>query len=73
MRIVDQADACWEIVNRITSGGIIIQGNSMGSMIARIMVAQRPKRTLALIISGCAYQPEHSQMKEWGERFRNEG
>lgn len=73
VRIVDQADACWEVVDRITSGGIIIQGNSMGSMIARIMAAQRPERTLALIISGCAYQPERSQMKEWGERFRNEG
>jgi pimeloyl-ACP methyl ester carboxylesterase len=45
----------------------------MGSMVARVMAAQRPERTLALIISGCAYQPERSQMKEWGERFRNEG
>jgi 3-oxoadipate enol-lactonase len=50
VRIVDQADACWEAVDRITSSGIIIQGNSMG-----------------------AYQPERSQMKEWGERFRKEG
>jgi len=73
VRIVDQADACWEVVDRITSGGIIIQGNSMGSMVARVMAAQRPERTLALIISGCAYQPERSQMKEWGERFRKEG
>ena len=73
VRIVDQADACWEVVDRVTSGGIIIQGNSMGSMVARVMAAQRPERTLALIISGCAYQPERSQMKEWGERFRNEG
>ena len=41
----------------------------MGSMVARVMAAQRPERTRALIISGCAYQPERSQMKEWGERF----
>jgi pimeloyl-ACP methyl ester carboxylesterase len=73
VRIVDQADACWEVVDRITAGGIVIQGNSMGSMVARVMAAQRPERTLVLIISGCAYQPERSQMKEWGERFRQEG
>ncbi len=73
VQIIDQADAAWEVVDRVTSGPIIIQGNSMGSMVARIMAAQRPERTLALIISGCAYQPVRTQMKEWGERFRNEG
>jgi pimeloyl-ACP methyl ester carboxylesterase len=71
--ISDQADACWEIVDRFTNGGLIIQGNSMGSMVARHMAAQRPDRTRALILSGCGYQPTREQMGGWKERYEKEG
>lgn len=73
VRVADQADAAWEIVDRITSGKLIIQGNSMGSMVARHMAARRPERTLALILSGCGYQPTREQMGGWKERYEKEG
>ena len=73
VRIADQADACWEVVDRFSTGGLVIQGNSMGSMVARHMAAQRPDRTLALILSGCGYQPTREQMGGWKERYEKEG
>lgn len=73
VRIADQAEACWEIVDRFTSGCLIIQGNSMGSMVARHMAAARPGRTLALILSGCGYQPTREQMGGWKARYEKEG
>ncbi len=71
--IADQADACWEVVDRISTGPLVIQGNSMGSMVARHMAAGRPGRTLALILSGCGYQPTREQMGGWKERYEREG
>jgi pimeloyl-ACP methyl ester carboxylesterase len=73
VRVADQADAAWEVVDRITAGPLIIQGNSMGSMVARHMAAQRPDRTRALILSGCGYQPTREQMGGWKERYEKEG
>ncbi len=71
--IADQAEACWEVVDRISTGPLVIQGNSMGSMVARHMAAGRPDRTLALILSGCGYQPTREQMGGWKERYEREG
>jgi 3-oxoadipate enol-lactonase len=73
VRIEDQAEAAWEVVDAITTGPLVIQGNSMGSMVARHMAAGRPERCLALILSGCGYQPTREQMGGWKERYEKEG
>ena len=72
--IPDQAEACWEVLDRIAPGEkAIIHDNSMGSMIAKHMVYQQPERTLALIISGTGYLKERTPMARWEERYRKEG
>ena len=71
--IADQAQACWEVVDRITDGKIIIHGNSMGSMIAKYMVVQQPERALCLIVSGTGYLPSRQAMVTWAKRYREEG
>jgi pimeloyl-ACP methyl ester carboxylesterase len=71
--IADQAQACWEVVDRISTGPLVIQGNSMGSMVARHMAAAQPARTRALILSGCGYQPTREQMGGWKARYEKEG
>jgi pimeloyl-ACP methyl ester carboxylesterase len=71
--IADQAQACWEVVDSIAPGPLVIQGNSMGSMVARHMAAGQPERTRALILSGCGYQPTREQMGGWKARYEKEG
>ncbi len=71
--IDDQAEACWEIIDRYTSGGAIIHGNSFGSEVAMHMAEQRPARTRALIISGCGYVPDNAVFLTWAKRYRDEG
>lgn len=69
----DHAAACWEAVDRISDGGIIIQGNSVGSQVAMHMAAERPGRVLALIISGTGYPPPREPTARWKERYEREG
>ncbi len=69
----DQADACWEIVDRFTTGGAIIHGNSFGSEVAMHMAQRRPERTQALILSGCGYVPTSEIFLRWAKRYREEG
>jgi pimeloyl-ACP methyl ester carboxylesterase len=71
--IEDHADACWEIVDRMTSGGAIIHGNSMGSEVAMHMAQRQPHRTKALILSGCGYVPTPEVFLRWADRYRTEG
>jgi pimeloyl-ACP methyl ester carboxylesterase len=72
--LADQAQATWELVDTITSGPIIIQGNSMGSEIAMHMADQRPERTLCMILSGCGYLPDIREIQLRGkEAYRQEG
>lgn len=72
--IADQAEACWETVDRIAGGSpVIIHGNSMGSMIAKHMVQQRTDRVLALIVSGTGYLPSRESMVRWKQRYQSEG
>ena len=72
--IADQAEACWELVDRITSGPIIIQGNSMGSEVAMHMADQQPKRSLCMILSGCGYLPDIREIQLRGKQaYRDEG
>src|SRR6185436_11247759 len=66
--IADQAAACWEAVDTVTSGPVILQGNSIGSSVAMSMATQRPKRALALIVSGAGYIRDRSMMMRWAER-----
>ncbi len=72
--MADQAQACWELVDRITSGPIIIQGNSMGSEVAMHMADQRPQRTHCMILSGCGYLPDIREIQLKGKQaYRDEG
>ena len=71
--IPDQAEACWEIVDRISSGPCIVHGNSMGSHIALHMADQQPDRVPAVILSGIGWSPGREPMKKWAERYAQEG
>ena len=71
--LADQAAACWEAVDRVTSDACILQGNSIGSSVAMLMAHQRPERTLALIVSGTGYIKDRSMMARWADRYRAEG
>jgi pimeloyl-ACP methyl ester carboxylesterase len=68
----DHAQACWEVVDRFTTGGAIIHGNSMGSEIAMRMAHQHPERVAALILSGCGC-PTREVFLNWAKRYRDEG
>ncbi|HEY3918940.1 MAG TPA: alpha/beta hydrolase [Stellaceae bacterium] len=72
LRIEDMAEACWEVVDRITASGAIIHGNSLGSRVAQWMAALQPKRTLALILSGTGFGSS-ANMARWVVRYREEG
>ena len=73
--LADQAEACWEVVDTISDGKLIIHGNSMGSFIGFHMAKQRPERTHCLIMSGTGYipGPVRAPMKAWKERYEKEG
>ena len=71
--VADQAAACWEVLDRIPSEGVIIQGNSLGAFVALHMAAQRPERTRALILSGCGYLKTREMMVRWKKRYQEEG
>jgi pimeloyl-ACP methyl ester carboxylesterase len=73
LSVGDQADAAWEVVDRISSGAVIIHGNSMGSMVAMEMASKQPSRVPALILSGCGYLPTRDPMKVWATRYAEEG
>lgn len=73
MRVADQADAAWEVVDQISSGKVIIHGNSMGSMVAMHMAHQQRDRVPALILSGTGYLPTRDAMKVWAKRYAEEG
>jgi 3-oxoadipate enol-lactonase len=69
----DHAAACWEAVDRVSDGGVIIQGNSVGSLIAQHMAHRRPDRVLALVISGTGYPPPREPSQRWKQRYEAEG
>jgi pimeloyl-ACP methyl ester carboxylesterase len=74
--LADQAEACWEVLDRVAPGQrAIVHGNSMGSFIAYHMVKQRPQQCHCLIMSGTGYipGPVRQPMKVWRERYQKEG
>jgi pimeloyl-ACP methyl ester carboxylesterase len=73
MTIEDMAVACWEVVDRVSSGGAIVHGNSLGSRVAQYMAAMEPKRTVALILSGTGFGGSSANMARWAVRYRDEG
>jgi pimeloyl-ACP methyl ester carboxylesterase len=73
LRVSDQADAAWEVVDQVSSGKCIIHGNSMGSMVAMQMASKQPERVPALILSGTGYLPSRDAMKVWAKRYAEEG
>lgn len=56
--LADHAAACWEAVDRVAGGPVIIHGNSMGSEVAMWMAHQRPQRTACIILSGFGFLPD---------------
>src|SRR5690348_543131 len=73
LKIENIAAACWELVDTVSGGGIIIHGNSLGSRVAEWMAAMQPKRTLALIVSGTGFGGSSEAMARWAKRYREEG
>jgi 3-oxoadipate enol-lactonase len=73
LSVSDQADAAWEVVDHISTGKVIIHGNSMGSMVAMQMAHKQPSRVPALILSGTGYLPTRDAMKVWAKRYAEEG
>ncbi len=71
--IADAAAACWEAVDRVSDGPIILHGNSIGSGVAQRMALQQSHRILALIISGTGYSPTAEVFARWVDRYRDEG
>ena len=71
--VADQAAACWEALDRLPSEDVIIQGNSLGAFVALHMAQLRPKRTCALILSGCGYLKTREMMVRWKKRYQEEG
>ena len=73
LTLADHAEACWEAVDLVSDGGIILQGNSVGSQVAMHMAAARPERILAMIISGTGYPPPREPTARWKQRYEKEG
>jgi pimeloyl-ACP methyl ester carboxylesterase len=71
--VADQAEACWEVIERISSDRIIIHGNSLGSFVAMHMANQRPEKIRAMILSGCGHLPTREMMVRWKTRYEQEG
>jgi len=72
--MADQAAAVWELLDTITDGPVIVQGNSMGSEVAMHMADQRPERMPCMILSGCGYLPDIRETQLKGkEAYRAEG
>jgi pimeloyl-ACP methyl ester carboxylesterase len=73
LTLADHAAACWETVDRVSDGGVIIQGNSVGSQVAMHMAAERPGRVLGLIISGTGYPPPREPAARMKQLYEKEG
>lgn len=71
--IADVADAAWEVADRVSTGDVIVHGNSMGSMVAMQMASRQPQRVSALILSGTGYLPVRTPMQVWAKRYAEEG
>jgi pimeloyl-ACP methyl ester carboxylesterase len=72
--MADQAEAVWELVDTISDGPVIVQGNSMGSEVAMHMADQRPERMPCMILSGCGYLPDIREIQLKGkDAYRQEG
>jgi pimeloyl-ACP methyl ester carboxylesterase len=72
--MADQAAAVWELLDTITDGPVIVQGNSMGSEVAMHMADQRLERIPCMILSGCGYLPDIRETQLKGkEAYRAEG
>lgn len=72
--MADQAEAHWEAIDRVSAEPVILHGNSMGSLTARIMAVQRPERTLAVILSGVGYSTNMREIQDrWKKRYTEEG
>jgi 3-oxoadipate enol-lactonase len=72
--IEDQAEAHWEVLDGISREPAILHGNSMGSLIARMMALQRPEQTAALILSGVGFSPNMREIQDrWKKRYTEEG
>jgi pimeloyl-ACP methyl ester carboxylesterase len=71
--ITDQAAACWEALDRVGAGNIIVHGNSMGAQVAVHMAHLQPSRVEALILSGAGFPPPTAPMLRMVERYKAEG
>jgi len=69
----DLAQACWEVVDEISTEAVILVGNSVGGSTITFMAGQRPQQTRALIFVGAAYLPDREFARMGGEPYRQKG
>ncbi|HEY7062809.1 MAG TPA: alpha/beta hydrolase [Chloroflexota bacterium] len=69
----DLAQACWEVIDEITSEPVILVGNSVGVSTIVFMAGQRPQQTRALIMVGAGYLPDRAFARLGGDPYRERG
>lgn len=52
----DLAEACWAALDDVSREPAVVVGLSIGAGVAKYMAAERPDRTLALVLTGAGYQ-----------------
>jgi 3-oxoadipate enol-lactonase len=55
LSVADMAQGCWEAMDQVSDEPTIVVGLSVGWHIALHMAQQQPGRTLAILLTGCAY------------------
>lgn len=58
LTMADVAAGCWEALDEVSGDPAVLVGSSVGSRVVFEMAAQRPQRTLALVMAGTGYQPQ---------------
>ena len=69
----DVAQACWEAVDASTTDAAVLVGLSVGASVVAHMAAQRPGRTLALVLSGTGYHQPWKTFEHRIDAFRQQG
>ncbi len=72
------ANACWDAIDRTSTGPAVLVGLSMGSTVAQLMAAGRPDRTLALVLTGGGWFPAsdarfHGNLASSIDRYARDG
>ena len=73
LTMAEVAEACWDTLDEVSTDAAILVGCSTGSTVVAHMAAQRPERTLALILPGAGYRPVKNGVLENLAHYENDG